>query len=390
MSQASEQRKIAVVTGSRAEYGLLRWLMHEIQSDARLALQVVATGMHLAAEFGMTVNDIVKDGFKVDETVESQLSSDSKVGMVKSLGLGTISMADALRRLAPDVVVLLGDRYEILAAAQAAALMGIPVAHISGGEVTEGAVDDWIRHAITKASWWHFPGNEAYRQRIIQLGESPERVFNVGDPGLDHFKRLQLLDRAALGQAIGINVDSPLFLVTYHPATLGDLPPTEAFRQLLDALDAFPHATVVLTKPNADAGGRELAVMADQWAEANSGRAVCFTSMGQLRYLSAMMLADVVIGNSSSGIVEAPAAKVPTVNIGPRQDGRLKAASIIDCAEESGQIVAAIELASSPAFRERARSVTSLYGDCDASAQIKRILAETPLPRVLKKGFHDL
>jgi UDP-N-acetylglucosamine 2-epimerase (non-hydrolysing)/GDP/UDP-N,N'-diacetylbacillosamine 2-epimerase (hydrolysing) len=390
MTQVSHKRKIALVTGSRAEYGLLRWLMAAIQADPRLALQVVATGMHLATEFGMTVNEIVKDGFAVDETVESQLSSDSKVGMAKSLGLGTISMADALRRLSPDVVVVLGDRYEILAAAQAAALMGIPVAHISGGEVTEGAVDDWIRHAITKAAWWHFPGNEAYRRRIMQLGENPDRIFNVGDPGLDHLKRVQLLDRVALGESLGLTLREPLLLVTYHPATLGSHVPALAFRQVLDALDALPQATVLLTKPNADAGGRELAAMADRWAEANAGRARCCTSLGQLRYLSAMKLADAVVGNSSSGIVEAPAARVPTVNIGPRQDGRLKADSIIDCDEESGQIVAAIQRALSPAFRERARSVVSLYGDCDASAQIKRVLAETPLPSVLKKGFHDL
>jgi UDP-N-acetylglucosamine 2-epimerase (non-hydrolysing)/GDP/UDP-N,N'-diacetylbacillosamine 2-epimerase (hydrolysing) len=390
MSQLEQKRKIAIVTGSRAEYGLLRWLMEEIQADSRLVLQVVATGMHLSAEFGMTVNEIVRDGFVVAEMVESQLSSDSKIGMVKSLGLGTISMADALRRLSPDVIVLLGDRYEILAAAQAAALMGIPVAHISGGEVTEGAVDDWIRHAITKASWWHFPGNDVYAKRIMQLGESPERVFSVGDPGLDHFKRVQLLDRDALGTSLGLSLREPLLLVTYHPATLGDRPPSESFREVLDALDAFPQATVLLTKPNADACGRELATMADQWAEANAGRARCFASLGQLRYLSAMMLADVVVGNSSSGIVEAPAARVPTVNIGPRQDGRLKAESIIDCAEESRQVVAAIEQALSQAFRERARTVVSLYGDCNASSQIKRVLAEAPLPAVLKKCFHDL
>lgn len=390
MSQVINKRKIAIITGSRAEYGLLRWLMTEIKADQGLQLQVVATGMHLAAEFGMTVNAILEDGFTVDEMVESQISSDTKVGMAKSLGLGTISMADALRRLAPDVVVLLGDRYEILAAAQVAALMGIPVAHISGGEVTEGAMDDWIRHAITKASWWHFPGNETYRRRIIQLGESPQRVFNVGDPGLDHFKRVTPLDRAALGEALGMPLHAPLFLVTYHPATLGALEPAAAFRELLAALDAFPQATVLLTKPNADAGGRELATLAEAWAEANAGRARCFTSMGQLRYLSAMLLADVVVGNSSSGIVEAPAAKVPTVNVGPRQDGRLKATSIIDCAEDSGEIRSALERALSSEFRARARAVESLYGDCDASSQIKRIVAETALPTVLKKGFHDL
>jgi UDP-N-acetylglucosamine 2-epimerase (non-hydrolysing)/GDP/UDP-N,N'-diacetylbacillosamine 2-epimerase (hydrolysing) len=215
-------------------------------------------------------------------------------------------------------------------------------------------------------------------------------VFSVGDPGLDHFKRQRLLDRDALSASLELQLREPLLLVTYHPATLGDQPPPAAFGQVLAALDMLPQTTVLLTKPNADAGGRELAAMAERWAEANAHRARCFTSLGQLRYLSAMMLSDAVVGNSSSGIVEAPAARVPTVNIGPRQDGRLKADSIIDCVEESAQITAAIELALSPAFRERARNVVSLYGDCDASSQIKRILAEAPLPAVLKKGFHDI
>lgn len=384
------RRKIAVVTGSRAEYGLLYWLMREIQADARLQLQIVATGMHLAPEFGLTINDIVRDGFLVDELVESQLSSDSKVGMAKSLGIGTISMADALRRLAPDVVVVLGDRYEILAAAQAAALMGIPVAHLSGGEVTEGAVDDWIRHSISKSSWWHFVSTERYRQRVIQLGESPERVFNAGDPGLDSFARLPLLDRAALESQLCLSLKAPFFLVTYHPVTLATEAPSESFHKVLSALDSYPDATVVLTKPNADAGGRELAALAEQWANKNADRARCFTSLGQIRYLSAMKLSDVVIGNSSSGIVEAPVAKVPTVNIGPRQDGRLKASSIIDCSENTQEIVAAIEKALSAAFRQTLSHTVSLYGDCGASRAVKEILATEPLPSTLKKKFHDL
>jgi len=386
----NSKRKIAVVTGSRAEYGLLRWLMREIAADARLRLQTIATGMHLTSEFGLTVNEIIADGFVVDEMVESQLSSDSKVGMVKSLGLGTISMADALRRLAPDIVVLLGDRYEILAAAQAAALMGIPVAHLSGGEVTEGAVDDWVRHSISKASWWHFVGSERYRRRVIQLGEDPARVFNVGDPGLDSFRRLTLLDRAALEDTLGLSLRSPFFLVTYHPATLAEEAPAAAFGKLLAALSAFPQATVIMTKPNADAGARELAAMAEQWAAANASRARCFTSLGQLRYLSAMRLADAVIGNSSSGIVEAPAVKVATVNIGSRQDGRLKASSIIDCVDATPAIVAAIERALSAPFRAATRETVSLYGDCDASGAIKGILAEAALPASLKKTFHDI
>lgn len=386
----STPRKICVVTGSRAEYGLLRWLLDEISASPDTQLQLLVTGMHLAPEFGMTVNDIVRDGFRIDETVESQLSSDSAIGTVKSLGLGLIGCADALRRLQPDVVVLLGDRYEILAAAQAASLMGIPVAHLSGGEVTEGAVDDWIRHAITKASWWHFVAADTYRRRVIQLGEAPARVFNVGDPGLDSIRRLALLEQPALERELGLRIGAPLFLVTYHPATLGNMAPEQAFTELLAALEDWPHATIVLTKPNADAGGRQLAQMAEQWAAARTGPTLCATSLGQLRYLSLMRLAQAVVGNSSSGIVEAPALKVATVNIGNRQDGRLRAASIIDCAEDRSAIRRALSTACSTQFSAGLAQVHSLYGDCNASRQIFDILAHSPLPSGLKKVFNDV
>jgi UDP-hydrolysing UDP-N-acetyl-D-glucosamine 2-epimerase len=383
-------RRICIVTGSRAEYGLLQWLMTDIKEDSQLDLQIIATGMHLSPEFGSTVNQILLDGFTVNEYVESLVSSDTNVGMVKSLGLGTISMADALRRLSPDIVVLLGDRYEILAAAQAAALMGIPIAHLYGGEVTEGAVDDWIRHSITKASWWHFVASESYRNRVIQLGEKPDRVFNVGAPGLDSFSRIKLLDKNELEAQLELPLTSPLFLVTYHPATLGDEAPTSAFNKVLAALDLFQNATVLLTKPNADAGGRELATLAEEWADKNSHRARCFTSLGQLRYLSAMKFSNIVIGNSSSGIIEAPAIKVPTVNIGPRQDGRLKASSIIDCGDSTEEIVSAISKAMSLSFCQTLSTTISLYGNIGASAAIKKVLANECLPKTLKKKFYDL
>ncbi len=382
-------RKICVVTGSRAEYGLLRWLLREIAEAPDLQLQILVTGMHLAPEFGMTVNEIVADGFAIDEIVESQLASDTPVGMVKSLGLGMIGCADAFRRLTPDVVVLLGDRYEILAAAQTASMMGILVGHISGGEVTEGAVDDWIRHAISKSAWWHFVAAEPYRRRVIQLGEAPERVFNVGDPGLDSVRKLPLMDRDALEGDLGLNLGSPLFMVTYHPATLGELAPEVAFGELLAALDHFPEATVILTKPNADAGGRAIARQAELWAAARPGTRLCVTSLGQLRYLSLVRLADAVLGNSSSGIVEAPALKVATVNIGNRQDGRLRAASILDCGEQRDAIETTLRQALTLEFRSSLPQTQSLYGDCDASRQIARILRTEPLPRRLAKHFHD-
>ena len=383
------KRRICVVTGSRAEYGLLRNLMCLLRDDHRAELSLLVTGMHLVPEFGMTVDEIVSDGFSVSERVESQLASDTPSGTVKSLGLGVIGCTDSLVRLAPDVLVLLGDRYEVFAAAISASFLGIPVAHISGGEVTEGAVDDWIRHAITKSSWWHFVAAEPYRRRVVQLGESPERVFCVGDPGLDSVDRLAQLDRKTLEEYFGLKFALRLFLVTYHPATLGDRDPEAAFAALLKALDHFDGATVILTRPNADAGGRALAMMADAWAERNTGRARCVVSLGQERYLSLMRHADAVIGNSSSGIVEAPALKVPTVNVGPRQDGRLRATSIIDCCETYEAIVTAIGTVLCQNFRDHLPDTVSAYGDAGASARIAEYLLMLPLPDRLRKVFHD-
>ena len=384
------KRRICVVTGSRAEYGLLFWLMQEIMADPGLELQVAVTGMHLSPEFGLTVKDIETDGMPIAARVEMQLSSDSRVGMTKSLGLGLLGFSDAFERLKPDVVVVLGDRYEILAASQAAALQCIPVAHICGGEVTTGAVDDWIRHSITKLAWLHFVGAETYRRRVIQLGETPERVFNVGGPGLDSIRRLPLLSTDALEADLGINLKSPLFLVTYHPATLGILDSRSAFYEVLQALAMFPDATVVITKPNADAGGHELGEMAEAWCLARADQTLCVTSLGQLRYLSLMKCCDVVVGNSSSGLIEAPALKVATVNIGLRQDGRLKADSVIDCSENRDSIYEAINKALDKDFKRSLKFTKSLYGDCDTSAQIRTILSTFQFPANLSKKFHDL
>lgn len=384
-----KKRRICVATGSRAEYGLVRNLMRVLLNDVRAELSVLVTGMHLVPDCGMTIEEIIADGFLVNERVESQLASDSSAGMAKSLGIGVVGSTDSLARLAPDVVVMLGDRYEIFAVAIAASLLGIPVAHISGGEVTAGAVDDWIRHAITKASWWHFVATEPYRHRVIQLGESPGRVFNVGDPGLDSVGQLAKLDRTTLEEYLGLKLSPRLFLVTYHPATLGDSDPQTAFASLLEALDYFEAATVILTRPNADAGGRALAQMADTWAERNARRACCVVSLGQERYLNLMREADAVIGNSSSGLVEAPALKIPTVNIGPRQDGRLRASSIVDCAETREAIVSAITRVLSPSFRDRLPETVSVYGDPGASERIANLLLTLPLPGRLRKIFHD-
>lgn len=385
-----DSRKICIVTGSRAEYGLLYWLMKEIQVDPDLRLQVVATGMHLSPEFGLTYRVIEQDGFNLDAKVEMLLSSDTPVGVAKSVGLGTIGFADVYDRLRPDIVVVLGDRFEILAAAQAAMVAEIPIAHISGGEVTEGAIDDSIRHAVTKMSYFHFVAAEAYRARVIQMGEHPSRVINCGDPGLDNLERLTLLSRDELARELKFPLGSHYFLVTYHPATLGSLDPVSAMQELTTALDRFPHVQIVITKPNADAGGRELGKMVDEYSARHPGRVFACTSLGQLRYLSAMKHCDVVVGNSSSGIVEAPGLKKPTVNMGDRQKGRLRASSIIDCAESAEAITEAIGIALSKEFAQVVSQTESLYGNSNASNQIKDFLKRADCPKRISKRFYDV
>ncbi|TDM09560.1 MAG: UDP-N-acetylglucosamine 2-epimerase (hydrolyzing) [Ideonella sp. MAG2] len=384
----AQRRKLCVVTGSRAEYGLMQRLMRLIDQDDALELQVLATGMHLSPEFGMTVRQIEADGFTVNARLEMLLSSDTAVGVTKSMGLGMIGFADEFQRLAPDVVVLLGDRFEILAAAQAAMIARIPVAHLHGGEKTEGAFDEAIRHAITKMSQWHFVAAEEYRQRVIQLGESPDRVFNVGAPGLDLLRDLDWMDREALAASLGLSLVAPLLLVTYHPATLGDRDPVDALTQLLEALEQFPQAQVVFTHPNADTGGRRLIEAIDRWVATQGERARAFASLGQRRYLSLMRLCDVVVGNSSSGLTEAPALKKATVNIGDRQKGRLKASSIIDASEDSGAIKAALARALSAEFVGQLPGTVSLYGEGEASGLIRDLLKQVSLGS--QKTFFDL
>jgi UDP-hydrolysing UDP-N-acetyl-D-glucosamine 2-epimerase len=381
------RRKICVVTGTRAEYGLLHWIMKEIQRDPELELQIIATCMHLSPEFGLTYRSIEADGFQISARVEMLLSSDTPVGVTKSMGLGMIGLADAFSNLNPDIVVVLGDRFETLATACGALVARIPLAHISGGEVTRGAIDDSIRHAITKMATYHFPGAEVYRERIIRMGEQPANVMNFGDPGLDNMQRLTLLSAEALEKELNFSLAHPLFLVTYHPATLSDLQPERAMTELLQALDRFPDARVIFTKSNADAGGRSLALMIDEFGAARPDRVLVVTSLGQIRYLSAMKHCDLVIGNSSSGIVEAPALRKPSVNIGTRQDGRLKASSVIDCPEEAKAIVSAIELGLSSQFRELAANTESLYGDSDASRRIVAFLKCADLSE--PKRFYD-
>jgi UDP-N-acetylglucosamine 2-epimerase (non-hydrolysing)/GDP/UDP-N,N'-diacetylbacillosamine 2-epimerase (hydrolysing) len=385
------KRKICVVTGTRAEYGSLYWLLREIQADDALQLQLAVTGMHLSPEFGLTIRDIEADGFAVDERVEMLLSSDTPVGIAKSVGIGVIGFADAFARLQPDVVVVLGDRFEILAAAQAALVARIPIAHLHGGETTEGVFDEAIRHSITKMAHLHFVAAEPYRRRVIQLGEAPSRVWNVGAPGLDHLRRTRLLDRAAFEHAIDFDLGEPTFLVTYHPATLSERSPGEAARELLRALDRFASARILFTKTNADTGGRVINEMIDAYVAEHSERARAFTSLGQQRYLSALNLVNLVIGNSSSGVIEAPAFNVPTVNIGPRQQGRLRAVSVVDCSVDADDIATAIERALSNEFKASLQDMKLPYGQGDTAQKIASVLRESILGEgLLMKRFFDV
>lgn len=384
------KRKICIVTGTRAEYGLLYWLMKEVQDDPDLELQIIATGMHLSPEFGLTYQTIGEDGFKINEKVEMLLSSDTPVGIAKSVGLGVIGFADALARLQPDIMVVLGDRYEILAAAQAAMIARIPIAHIHGGETTEGAIDEAIRHAITKMSHFHFTAAEPYRRRVIQLGEAPGRVLNYGAPGLDNIKKLKLLSKALFEKAIDFELGKLSFLVTYHPVTLSNTKPEKSFQELLHAVDKFPEAKIIFTKANADMAGRTINYNIDKYIEKNPKRAKVFTSMGQLLYLSAMKNVDVIIGNSSSGIAEAPSFRKPSVNIGQRQQGRLKADSVIDCEEKEQAIVAAIKKGLSSEFQIVTKNAINPYGSGNASSKIKDYLKKVSLRNILMKKFYDV
>jgi UDP-hydrolysing UDP-N-acetyl-D-glucosamine 2-epimerase len=383
------KRKICVLTGTRAEYGLLYWLMKEIKGDPDLELQLIATGMHLSPEFGLTYRKIEEDGFTIDAKVEMLLSSDTPVGIAKSIGLGVIGFADAFARLKPDILVVLGDRFEILSAAQTALIAKIPLAHIHGGESTEGLIDEAIRHAVTKMAHMHFVASEPYRNRVIQMGEDPSLVFNFGAPGLENIKKLKLLNKEDFEKAINFKLGKINFLVTYHPVTLLNDGPETFMEVLLATLNSFPGAKIIFTKPNADTHGRIIIDMIDRYVEENRNNTIAFTNMGQTLYLSAIKHVDAVIGNSSSGLTEVPLFKKPTINIGDRQRGRLKAKSVIDCEENAEAIIAAIKKALSPEFQKTLAGVNSLYGYGDVSLKIKEILKTINLDGIIMKKFYS-
>jgi GDP/UDP-N,N'-diacetylbacillosamine 2-epimerase (hydrolysing) len=383
------KRKVCVVTGSRAEYGLLKWLLQDIQASADLELQLIVTGAHLAPDFGLTYQEIELDGFRIDRKLESLLSSDTAVGAAKSIGLGVIAFADAFAELSPDILVVLGDRYELLAPVSAALVTKIPVAHIHGGEVTTGAIDDAVRHAVTKLSHLHFVATEEYRRRIIQLGEHPDRVQVVGGLGVDAVSRIRLLDREALSKAIGFEFGNRNLLVTFHPETLSEKSPEAQVNELLKALNGFPGVNLVITYPNADVGGQAIAELLEDYAMNRPGTKV-FRSLGQLNYYSCLQFVDGVIGNSSSGLLEVPSFNKGTINIGQRQSGRPRAASVIDCEADEGAIFDALEQFFSDEFRSMLPDVENPYGNGGASREIVATLENIDFGMLPHKPFYDI
>ncbi|MBI3315525.1 MAG: UDP-N-acetylglucosamine 2-epimerase (hydrolyzing) [Candidatus Omnitrophica bacterium] len=381
-------RKICVVTGSRAEYGHLFWLMKEIQSDSALCLEIAVTGSHLSAAFGKTASDIERDGFRIDRKIEIPTEDDSALGVTQAMAAALSGFAEAFHALRPDIVVVLGDRFEMLAAAEAALLAKIPVAHIHGGEITEGAFDDSMRHAITKIALLHFTAAEPYRRRVIQLGEPPERVFSFGAPGLDHLERTKFLNRDALEKALKFKLGKTNFLVTFHPATLDKASSKSQMDELLNALDEFPSAKIIFTYPNPDPDNAAIREKLNRFAEKNASRCLLRQSLGQELYLSLLPHVSAMLGNSSSGFIEMPSFRKPTVNIGDRQKGRLMAKSIIPCEPRASEIVQAIRKALSTDFKKTLHRTVNPYEAANASTRIKNVLRDFNLgPEVMKKIF---
>ena len=382
-------RKICVVTSSRADYGLLRWVMQGIRDDPKLNLQVIATGMHLSPRFGLTYRVIEEDGFRIDAKVEILGSSDSPAAIAESMALALAGIAKAFSELKPDLVVVLGDRFEIFAATAAALVSKIPVAHLHGGETTAGAFDEAFRHSITKMSHLHFVATDEYRSRIIQLGENPENIFLVGGVGIDSIKNLPLLSRKELEAQLGIEFGAKSLLITFHPVTLDAESPEQQMKELLAALSHLHDTTLIFTMPNADTGGHVLIKMIEEFVGQNKNAKV-FTSLGQLKYLSCISHIDGVVGNSSSGIIEVPTFKKGTINVGDRQLGRIQAASVINCEPIEKDIERAIKTLYSLEFKSNLAATENPYGEGGASARVVKALKEASLERIIKKTFHDL
>ena len=382
-------RKICVITGTRAEFGLMQHMLHGLHQAPDVNLQIVVTGAHLVAAHGSTIDEINVAGFKIDAEVDMLLASNSPRAVSQSVGLGVIGLTNELVRLSPDIVVLLGDRYEALAAAQSAMILGIPIAHIHGGEATEGLIDEAIRHSITKMSHLHFTSAEPFRRKVIQLGEQPSSVYNVGALGLDNIAALDPISRVNLADFIGIKLDRPILLVTYHPLTLGEKG-ASSVDNLLDALAAQDETCIIFTGANADALGQDINDRVQLFCAARPGQTAQVASLGVRRYLSLMAISEVVVGNSSSGLLEAPFVGVPTVNIGDRQRGRLRASAVVDCVDRTEDIRAAITKARSKELKKIAARRETPYGKPGASSKIVQVLREAKLDGILFKRFYEI
>jgi len=382
-------RKICVVTSTRAEYGLLYWLLKEIEADSDLKLQLIVTGMHLSPEFGLTYKEIEKE-FKIDKKIEILSSSHTSLDICAEMSRVYEKFAPALAELKPDILVLLGDRYEIFGVAGVASIMQIPIAHIHGGETTQGAFDEAFRHSITKMSHIHFAATNEYANRIIQLGEEPSRVFNVGGPGIENIKKLNLLNKYEFEKSIKFKLAKKNILITFHPATLENSSAREQFGEILKALDGLEDTNFIFTKANSDTDGDVINKMIDEYVRQNPQKAVAFASLGQLRYLSAIKFVDIVLGNSSSGLLEVPSFKKATINIGDRQKGRARASSVIDVRPAKEEILAAIKRAYSKEFEQTLKDTINPYDGGNPSKKMVKILKEIKLDGILKKKFYDI
>jgi GDP/UDP-N,N'-diacetylbacillosamine 2-epimerase (hydrolysing) len=382
--------KICIATGTRAEYGLLKPLIEKVKAVKKWELQILVTGAHLSPEFGLTYKLIIEDGIKIDAKVEMLLSSDSAEGIVKSMGLGMIGFAEAFKNLSPDLIVVLGDRYEIMALAASALIFKIPIVHIHGGEVTEGAYDDSIRHSITKMSHIHFTATEEYRKRVVQLGENPDYVYNVGAIGLDNIFNLKLLSRGQLEKELGLKFKKYNYQVTFHPATLDEATPESQFRELLAAIDEQKDSFFIFTKSNADTDGRNINYLIDDFVKTNPKKAAAFTSLGSLKFLSVLQVCNAIVGNSSSGILEAPSLRTATINIGDRQKGRIQTRSVINCDVDKQSILYGFERLKSKEFLKSISDMESPYGNGKASEKIVKVLNKIDFDSLRTKPFFDV
>ena len=385
-------KKVCVITGTRADYGLLYWTLKALNQETSIKLQICVTGMHLSPEFGLTYKQIEKDGFTIDYKVETLLSSDTGSGIAKSIGLGVSGMADAFSVLDPDIIILLGDRFEILAAAIAAMSLRIPIAHCHGGEATEGLIDESIRHSLTKMAHLHFTSTEKFKKRVIQLGEQPSSVFCFGAFAIENINRMKLLSRENLERKFNFSFSSKNYMVTFHPETLEKDSSELQFNQVLLALTEIINekTLIIFTMPNADNDGRIIIDMINQFVKIHPQNTTVITSMGQINYLSTLHYINAVIGNSSSGIIEAPSFKIPTINIGDRQRGRIMAKSVINCSVDKNEIIYAINKANSKEFKNKIRNIQNPYGTENVSEKIVKILKKVDTKKLLKKRFYNL